>query len=229
MQSKQEEAIVKLKLKLNEQSKVKDHLIQMNEFKANLLFSQDSFGKLYLNEYLIDPFKSKILKDNQSSELIKLCEFSPKDKWTLLYRGTRDGFGAANFHSNCDRHKNTLTILKAKGSSYIFGGFTSIHWDSSLQFKSDPNAFLFSLTNKNNQPCKIRQINTNKSIFFHSGCGPTFGGDNDLHICNSANTTVGSYSILGHTYEHPQPSQGDSYLAGTNPFQLSEIEIYQKE
>ncbi len=99
---------------------------------------------------------SQILKDNQPSELIKLCEFSLKDKWTLLYRGTRDGFRAVDFHSKCDNHKNTLTILKAHGSSYIFGGFTSVTWNGSGQYKSDPNAFLFSLTNKDNQPFKMR-------------------------------------------------------------------------
>jgi hypothetical protein len=76
-----------------------------------------------------DPFKSQILKDEQHcSELVKLCKFSPNDKWTLLYRGTRDGFGADVFHSKCDGHSNILTLLKAKESSFIFGGFTSVNW-----------------------------------------------------------------------------------------------------
>ncbi len=120
-----------LKLKLDEQSQVKDNLMQMNEFKPNLSFNQDSFGQLHLNEYSSNGlFKSQILSDNQPFDLIKVCEFSIKDKWSLLYRGSRDGFGAANFHSKCDGHSNTLTILKAHGTSYIFGGFTSITWDS---------------------------------------------------------------------------------------------------
>ena len=115
MQRQQQDAIAELKLKLNEQSQVKEELIEMNEFKPKVLFNQDSFGQLYLNEYSnIDPFKSQILKDNQPFDLIKVCEFSIKDKWSLLYRGSRDGFGAADFHSKCDSHKNTLTILKAK-------------------------------------------------------------------------------------------------------------------
>ena len=121
-----------------------------------------------------------------------------------------------------------MTILKAHGTSYIFGGFASIPWDSSNQNKSDPNAFLFSLTNKDNQPFKMRQINTNKSIFCMSGYGPTFGGGHDIHIANNANTTMGSYSNLGIGYQHPQPSQGQSYLAGSYKFQLSEIEVYEK-
>jgi hypothetical protein len=226
MPRKQEESIAELKMKLDEQSQVKDNLIRMNEFKPNLSFSQDSFGKLRLNEYTIEPFKSQILSGKQLLDLIKVCEFSLKDKWTLLYRGTRDGFGADDFHSKCDNHNNTLTIVKAHGTSYIFGGFTSINWESSGVWKSDPNAFLFSLTNKDNQPCKMRQINTQYSILCNSAYGPTFGAGFDICICN---TIAGSTLKLGVSYEHPQPSQGQSYLAGSNPFQLSEIEVYQKE
>jgi hypothetical protein len=229
MQIQQEESIAKLKLKLEEQSQVKDDLIRMNKFKPNLTFSPDSFGQLSLSEYSRnDPFGCQILKDKQLLDLIKVCEFSLKDKWTLLYRGTRDGFGAANFHSKCDDHNNTLTILKAHGTSYIFGGLTTVTWESSHQFKADPNAFLFSLTNKDNQPSKMRQIKTDFSIYCNSGYGPTFGL-NDILICNNANTTAGSLSNLGYSYQHPQPSQGQSYLAGSYQFQLSEIEVYQKE
>ena len=56
----------------------------MNEFTPNLSFSPDSFGKLHLNEYSRDPFESQILSGTQPLDLIKVCEFSPKDKWTLL-------------------------------------------------------------------------------------------------------------------------------------------------
>jgi len=34
---------------------------------------------------------------------------------------------------------------------------------------------------------------------------------------------------LGFSYEHPQPDQGESYLAGSDELKLSEIEVYQKE
>jgi hypothetical protein len=228
MQREQEEEMVELKLKLDEQSQVKDNLMSMNEFKPNLSFSQDSFGQIRLNEYSFDPFKSQILTGRQPFGLIKLCEFSLKDKWTLLYRGTRDGFGANDFHSKCDGHKNTLTILKAHGTSFVFGGFTSINWNGSTGFKSDLNAFLFSLTNRDNKPCKMKQTNTNQSIYCHSGYGPIFGY-NDFCIVHNANTTAINISSLGSAYQHPQPSLSTSFLAGSSPFQLSEIEVYQKE
>ena len=121
-----------------------------------------------------------------------------------------------------------MTILKASGTSYIFGGFTSIDWGSRSGYVSDPNAFLFSLTNKANQPCKMRNIDTTKSIYCHPGYGPTFGYP-DLHICDSANTTAGSNSYLGSFYQHPQSGEGVSFLAGSKKFKLDEIEVYEKE
>jgi hypothetical protein len=101
------------------------------------------------------------------------------DKWSLLYRGTRDGFGSNDFHSRCDGHVNTLTILRLNGSSNIFGGITSVSWQSSAKGKwdSNANAFVFSLTNKDNTPLKMK-IDPNRQKFAigcHSGYGPSFG------------------------------------------------------
>ena len=70
---------------------------------------------------------------------------------------------------------------------------------------------------------------TNKSIYCGSVYGPTFGSGKDIYICDNANTTAGSYSNLGVSYQHPQPEQGESYLAGSDAFLLSEIEVYRKE
>jgi hypothetical protein len=73
-----------------------------------------------------------------------------------LYRGTRDGFDATAFHSKCNNHSKTYTILNAKGNEFIFGVFTTAEWDCSDKHKSDPNAFIFSLTNKNNSPLTMK-------------------------------------------------------------------------
>ena len=166
-------------------------------------------------------------------ELIKLCEFSPNDKWSLLYRGTRDGFGAKDFHSRSDGHSNTLTLLKVKGSEFIFDGYTTVSWDPNRRPKSDPNAFIFSLTNGDNQPLKMK-VNSNRhlnALYCHSDEGPTFG--DDICIYNNANTTMDSCSYLGSSYFHPQYLYGTNkaltFLAGSHVFQLDEIEVYQKE
>jgi hypothetical protein len=248
IQQKQEESLNEIQLKLYVMSQVKDDLKATNKFKPNLSsFNQEEetsiFGSIKLNGCWlnVNSFKGQILTDEcQMSELIELCEFSPNDKWSLLYRATRDGFGSDDFHSKCNGHSNTLTILKAKPSKFIFGGFTTVSWESSAlgKWKSDPNAFIFSLTNKYNKPLKMK-IDPNSheyAIFCHSGYDPTFGSD--IKIVNHANTTMDSYSNLGNCYDHPKYAKGAStiqtdeastFLAGSCYFQLDEIEIYQKE
>jgi hypothetical protein len=240
MQYNEEKAIDRIQSKLYEMSQIKDNLIVSNEFKPNLTFDKDSFGQLYLNQYKNDdPFMSHILSGQQPSELIRLCKFSSKDKFSLLYRASQDGFGSNHFHSKCDGHANTLTIFKASGSSFIFGAFTTAKWESFSynQYKSDPYAFVFSLTNKQRKPCKIN-IEANKyhyAILCNSGYGPIFGGNNgtDICICSNANTKADSYSNLGYAFKHPQYAYGTeeaySFLAGSYYFQLSEIEVYIKE
>ncbi len=82
-------------------------------------------------------------------------------------------FRPRDFHSKCDGHANTLTILKAKKSSNIFGGYTTVSWDSFSGDKSDPNAFIFSLTNKDNKPVKIYPDSHQDAIYCDPKCGPT--------------------------------------------------------
>ena len=80
-----------------------------------------------------------------------------------------------------------MTILKAKKSSNIFGGYTTVSWDSFSGDKSDPNAFLFSLTNKDNKPLKIK-IDPNRhqyAIYCDPKCGPTFGDGRAIYIANT--------------------------------------------
>jgi hypothetical protein len=54
-----------------------------------------------------------------------------------------------------------------------------------------------------------------------------FDAGHDLQIRDSANRTS-NYLNLGHSYQHPQPSQGKSVLAISHPFYLSELEVYSK-
>jgi hypothetical protein len=238
LHQKQEKSLNEFQFKLNEMTQINDDLKATNEFQPNVSpLNQNetsNFGSLKVNEFCsyMNSLKSQILKgEQQLSELLKLCEFSPNDKRTLLYRGTRDGFGTKDFHSKCDDHANTLTIFKAKGSGFIFGGYTAVNWESSnnLKYKSDANAFIFSLTNKDNKPLKmnIDPNNNHHAICCHSECGPRFG------YCDIIITTMKSWSNLGWVYKHPQYAIGTdearTFLAGSCEFQLDEIEVYKKE
>jgi hypothetical protein len=62
-------------------------------------------------------------------------------------------------------------------------------------------------------------------------CGPIFSYD--IFIVNNANTTADSFSNLGFSYKHPQyehsTNKAKTFLAGSQNFQLYEIEVYQKK
>lgn len=71
-----------------------------------------------------------------------------KNRFSLLWRGSRGGFGAGAFHSRCDCHGNTVTvILDTEGN--IFGGFIPVEWDSAGGLRADESQknFLFTLKN----------------------------------------------------------------------------------
>lgn len=62
----------------------------------------------------------------------------------LLYRGSRDGFKAADFHKKCDNIPGTISFIESE-HEFVFGGFTNATWEGSKQ-KRDPRAIVFSVT-----------------------------------------------------------------------------------
>jgi len=65
-------------------------------------------------------------------------------KLELLYRASRDGWKATDFHSRCDGKGSTVTAITTTCGN-VFGGFADVAWNSNSGFCSDPNAFTFSM------------------------------------------------------------------------------------
>jgi len=150
--------------------------------------------------------------------------------FSLLWRGSRDGFDAAAFHRLCDGQENTVTVIK-NTNGFIFGGFTSIPWSSSAGYKADSTAFIFSLTNPSNAPLKLKVKSQEHAVCHHSSYGPTFGGGHDLHVSSLLNTNRGSYMKF-HRYEFPNglsENEGGKFIVGgsDHKFQTDEIEVFQ--
>ena len=166
--------------------------------------------------------------------LLKIKDLNSK-KWKRLYLASRDGFKASDFHSKCNYSENTLTLVKAE-SGNIFGGYASVNWSYySSNSKSDTNAFIFSLENKENKPLLFKLANNNGySIYCSSSCGPIFGsGRYDLSIADCSNENEKSFSDLGNVYIHQEYLKGTekakTLLAGSHYFKVNEIEVYQKQ
>jgi len=184
--------------------------------------------------FLFKVFESTIMDSYLQSKLVDLCEFPIDQKWELKYRGTRDGLKAADFHARCDGIANTLTVVKAT-TGYIFGGFAEKAWHSKNEWIADPKAFIFSLVNKEEDPFKAIVSNEGKhAIHGSSTFGPLFGGD-DKHIRDLVifGTDEINSSQFGYSYQHERypkdTTKAKTILAGSNRFQVQEIEVFVKK
>jgi hypothetical protein len=153
-----------------------------------------------------------------------------KKQFTLLCRGSRNGFGCWDFHSRCDGHPNTLTvILDTKGN--IFGGFTPVEWESGCRSKADPSlkTFLFTLKNPHNAPARrfgLKAAQAGAAIWCNTEWGPSFGYD--IHVSNNCNANTNSYTYMfGVSYINDTGSDKNRFFTGSQSFQVREIEVFE--
>jgi hypothetical protein len=158
----------------------------------------------------------------------KLFEDFKQKQFTLRWRGSRDGFGKRDFHSRCDWHGNTLTvILDTKGN--LFGGFTPVEWDSGSEEKADPSlkSFIFTLKNPRNFPARrfaLKAEAKDRAIRCNSDGGPHFW---DIYVFNNCNTNTSSGTYLGYSYTNNTGLDGKTFFTGSDRFQVKEIEVFE--
>ena len=148
-----------------------------------------------------------------------------KNVKSLLYRGSRDGFGSSAFHSRCDGKSNTVTII-LNDQNHVFGGYTSVAWYSGPgSYSTDSSAYLFSLRRgKSTNSEKYLIGTTAHAIAACSNEAARFG--NDIIICSDANINKCSTNNK-HYYQTPNAG----YLSGASDsnWLVTEIEVYQLE
>jgi hypothetical protein len=169
-------------------------------------------------------------------------EFRSK-RFVLLWRGSRDGFGASDFHGRCDGRANTLTlILDTKGN--VFDGFTPLQWEARAWngqkghhnnvYKCDDrlNSSLFTLKNPHDIPARkfaLKADQRHRAI----GCWPDYGpyfGDNfaDMRVDDGCNSFAGSHTNgLDSAYTNDTGLDGKSFCTGSTLFAAREIEVFE--
>jgi hypothetical protein len=161
------------------------------------------------------------------------------NRFKLLWRGTRDGFSAGEFHGRCDGHANTLTII-CDTSGNIFGGFTPVSWESREWNaeggaadncrKADPTlkSFLFTLKNPHDYPPKkfpLKPGEKDRAIGCDDSCGPRF---NDICVYGDCDRMAGSAADdFGAAYTNDTGLSGGTFFTGSGNFQVQEIEVFE--
>ena len=82
----------------------------------------------------LENIDSKILARSEVGKIYKMVRAS---SFNLLYRASRDGFLAKDFHDKCDGIPNTIVLVKRRLSNYVFGGVTTKAWDSTGNWITD--------------------------------------------------------------------------------------------
>jgi len=244
-----EKTLIKLNLNakiLREKAKSEIKSIKnliFNRRFLNFEASEQTFDNQMLGELVLADgnHSCQIFHGNKFEDLMKLCEFSADKKWSLIYKASKHGFEACDFHTLCADKPNTLVVIKSRNGN-VFGGYTEQSWYNTLiqrswynsiplkEFndKPDSKAFIFSLINKEKKPLKIK-CSSNQGIRCNNSCGPIFG-ENDFVIADNSNTNYNSFSNFGHCYSHPdyeyKSDKANSFLAGSYKFKVSEIEVY---
>ena len=134
---------------------------------------------------------------------------------------------AKDFHNNCDGKPNTISIIQTADGN-IFGGYTSIPWQSHGGYKRDDSAFLILLRSTQNYApriFKILQQQTHRAVFHRASYLCTFGEGYDLCIKSNCNSNHSSY-VSKYSYNVPS----NSFLNGRNQkFKVVDIETFIKD
>jgi hypothetical protein len=172
-------------------------------------------------------WKSAIVRD-----FPKLFEDFKKRKFTLLWRGSRDGFGAGDFHGRCDGHSNTLTVILDTDGN-IFGGFTPVKWDSEsvAKYKADPSmkSFIFTLKNPHNFPARRFALKAEKKdMAIHCATWYVVQFSGGICVEDECNAAATNYTdCFGQNYTNDTGLDGTTFFTGSKNFQVKEIEVFE--
>jgi len=187
------------------------------------------FGMCGMDKVYCPALDTTTLTESSHAEALRnfLLEDEVHGELELLYRGSRDGFNASDFHTKCDNKGATITVIKDVGG-YLFGGFTDESWASKGEWKASNKAFLFSLHCHSGlvpTKLKLRVGQEGHSMFNDSEYGPVFG-QVDMYVVNQSNTKTTSRVKVGYAYECPPGQNGQTFLTGNSLFQVAEIEVF---
>ncbi len=190
------------------------------EEMTNLIISLDE--KVQKLEHLQFYDDSKIIKKGEM-EMIKSWINKKFLQTKLIYRLSKDGDKAADFHSKCDGKGPTLVIIE-NTIGKRFGGFTSLKWTSeNIYLKNDLTSFIFSIDNMTKFACTDQIYNIHGGLDY----GPTFGGGHDLYITDQCSSSDNNYSKFPYSYgKDIIPDKSFYFIAGSVNFKVKEIEVY---
>ena len=214
----QQSNIIKSNIELN--------LEKLNNFDKKFIELKEDLKKTFYdkNKYYLErvkDVKSEIIKSDELNIIEEGVRYKLQKNikgYKLIFKASKDGYTAKEFHSKCDNKNYTVTLVKTS-IGRRFGGFTDQSWDQSNSYKSGSNGFLFSLDLKE----IFYNKNSSYNIYPHSSYGPYFG-NGDFYIGNNCNSGYNSSDGSNSSYNTNSKTYA---LAGNSGFIVEDYEVYQ--
>ncbi|CAF1071807.1 unnamed protein product [Adineta ricciae] len=131
----------------------------------------------------------------------RLFDGKEEQKWTLLYKATRDGFSHTDLHRCGDSQGPMPTITQTAVNDPLFGAYTSAFWASTKTYIPNSNSsFLFTSIN----PYGMRRTEYHVSLRLHA----IYGHKNSAASCVD---TIDRRALI---------------INGQTNFRTGEIEVY---
>ncbi|KAK1734539.1 hypothetical protein QTG54_014787 [Skeletonema marinoi] len=166
---------------------------------------------------------SKIIRSAKDVNIIHnwLNEDNSDGELHLLYRSSRDGLSAEEFHHTCDNKGRTFVLIET--TEGVVGGYSNSDWDGEIGWRNANKAFLFILSGFDlTSPCKrkLKNADVTCAILGMEEYGPAFGGGCDLNVDGSE---VAFFN--GSTYEPFETPRLP--LATVTTYPIKEMEVFQ--
>ena len=176
--------------------------------------------------------ESFILRGEANRKLFaeKLVEWCKTKDLDLLYRGSRDGFAASDFHRMCDNKGKTLVLVKDT-NGYVSGGFATVPWTCSDRGSRAPGTFIFTLTNMyRTGPTRflLKKGEDGRAVQHYARHGPLFGAGCDYGITSNCNEKSSCIANFPNSFVDTT-GYGKNIFSGktiSRHFQVKEIEVF---
>lgn len=193
------------------------HLIEENEKKETRLKKIEALLCNYIEFPISSTIFSNLIQSSYQMDLLKKWANIKNEKLTLVYKGSLNGFSSKYFYLKHYELGKTFFLFKKASDYKLFGGYTPKLLLKDGEYQIEPQAFLFSLTDRKKYP--LQELS--KSIKYCSDSFIRFGSD--LIIYDKPHITD-NYSDFPSSYGEKDLKK--YCLTGENYFKLSEVEIY---
>ena len=123
------------------------------------------------------PPSQPLLTTSLEEELLTGTSLGGDTELKCVYKGSKDGWSATQFHQ-CVDEKGSALVVALTRSGQLFGGFNPLGWRSSDDYYNSNAAFLWYAKGggKNVVTCPIL-TGGNAAIYDYGTSGPVFGTD----------------------------------------------------